>query len=65
MVEGVSYLLHRLILGEQGKVDVASDQNHAFDWSYAKEFREWATDLDEQLKELRFRLRELTPKHSQ
>lgn len=46
-------------------IKAMGDYINAFDWAYAKEFREWATDLDEHLKELRFRLRELTPKHSQ
>ena len=46
-------------------IKAMEDYVNAIDWEYAKKFPEWSTDLDADVRQLRYRLRELTPKHSQ
>ena len=46
-------------------IKAMKDYINAIDWEYAKKFPEWATDLDADVRQLRYRLRELTQKHSQ
>ena len=46
-------------------IKAMEDYINAIGWEYAKKFPEWSTDLDAEVRQLRYRLRELTQKHSQ